>query len=162
MGMVGNLLRVSKQHLDPILRDPSLAPEFLFDGFQKDADAQHLCLDKAWHLVHFALTGEGLDSKNPLGIAVIGGTEIGDVDVGYGPAQYLTAEEAKAVAARLSQIDIGALRRAFNPKVAMEIGVYPGEVFAEDWEIIEPLVRDLRQFYSAAAEVGQFVVQWID
>ena len=162
MGMVGNLLRVSKEDLEPILRQPALAPEFLFEGFHRAADSQHLCLDKAWNLVHFALTGEGLDSKHPLGAAILGGAQIGDVDVGYGPAQYLATDEVKAIATALNQVDIDALHRTFSPKDANELGVYPSDIVAEDWEAIAPYLRQLQQFYVAAAERGQFVVLWID
>src|SRR5687767_14577361 len=44
-------------------------------------------LDKAWHGIHYLLTGTAAEGGKPLDFLVSGGREVGNVDIGYGPAR---------------------------------------------------------------------------
>jgi hypothetical protein len=57
------------------------------DEWEQGADGDELGVDKAWHGIHVLLTGTAWEGSFPLNFTVSGGKEIGDVDVGYGPAR---------------------------------------------------------------------------
>ncbi len=82
-------------------------------------------LDKAWHGIHFLLTGTAWEGDPPWCYLVTGGTDIGDVDVGYGPARGLTSAEAKQFSAALSGLSPEDLRRRFDPQKMKGEDIYP-------------------------------------
>src|SRR5262245_58137806 len=89
MSMIGNYLRLPEAELQRVLEKPEAITKLLYpeNGSNPSPDL-HLDTDKAWHITHFLLTGEAWGGAEPLANAVLGGTEIGDEDVGYGPARY--------------------------------------------------------------------------
>jgi len=82
-------------------------------------------LDKAWHGIHYLLTGTAWEGNAPLNFLVAGGREVGDIDVGYGPARVLTAAETRAAHTALAGIGDEALRARFDPTGMMESEIYP-------------------------------------
>jgi len=88
-------------------------------------------IDKAWHGIHYLLTGTAWEGKPPLNFLVSGGREVGKVDVGYGPARTLTAAETREVAAALVLLDDETLRRRFAPAEMMRLEIYP-EIWDRD------------------------------
>jgi hypothetical protein len=83
-------------------------------------------LDKAWHGIHFMLTGTAWEGEPPLNVLVQGGTVIGEVEVGYGPARGMTAVEVRAIAEALAGIDEAFMRARFDPARMMQLDIYPG------------------------------------
>ena len=83
-------------------------------------------LDKAWHGLHYLLTGTAWDGEPPLNFLVGGGEEVGDVDVGYGPARAYRAADVVKLSGALSEIDVADLRARFNPAEMMKQEIYPG------------------------------------
>ena len=59
--------------------------------------SKRICIDKAWGGLHYLLCGVMDAGRESVGLAVLGGTKIGD-DHGYGPARYLSASRVKTVA----------------------------------------------------------------
>lgn len=82
-------------------------------------------LDKAWHGIHFMLTQTAWEGEAPLNFLLHGGTEIGEIDVGYGPARGLTSAEVRTVAEALRNIDESFMRARFDPALMMELEIYP-------------------------------------
>jgi hypothetical protein len=112
-------------------------------------------LDKAWHGVHFLLTGSATEATDGVGQAILGGVEIGP-DMGYGPARYLTPDQVSAVAYELGVLKSEDLRARFDGVAMQAANVYPG-IWDED-DPDEPLVDwlvetfdEVRRFYEAAA-----------
>lgn len=83
-------------------------------------------LDKAWHGIHFLLTGTAWEGEPPLNFLMHGGTVIGEVEVGYGPARGMTAAEVKTVAGALTGIDEAFMRARFDPAQMTQLDIYPG------------------------------------
>lgn len=83
-------------------------------------------LDKAWHGIHFMLTSTAWEGEPPLNFLMQGGTVIGEVEVGYGPARGMTAAEVQAVAEALAGIDEAFIRARFDPARMMQLDIYPG------------------------------------
>jgi len=121
--------------------------------------AATLDLDKAWHGLHWVLTGSATPHAAPLSDALFGGEEIGE-DLGYGPSYLLTADRVQVVAAALATLDPDDLRRRADPQAMDRAELYPGTWDEEDVfdEMLLPSFTGLRDFYADAARAGQAVV----
>ena len=82
-------------------------------------------LDKAWHGIHYLLTKSAWEGEPPLNFLVLGGSPIGDIDVGYGPARAITSAGVQEIHAALSMISEDDLRSRFDPAEMTRLDVYP-------------------------------------
>lgn len=123
-------------------------------GVTADDIGDPLALDKAWHGLHFLLTGSATDTTLPLGAAILGGQEVGE-DLGYGPARYLSPAEVSTVADALGQLTHEDLGARFDPSAMEGEKVYPGqwsEPDNEEW-LLEAF-DDVKAYYTAARDRG--------
>ena len=129
-------------------------------GGKPEGVFSELSLDKAWHGVHYVLSGTVEPADSLLTGAVLGGTEIGDDFSGYGPARFFTSVQVAELAAALD--DPQTVRDAsdrYDPRRMTELQVYPfGWDDEDNREWIFDALRDLRAFYSEAAANGRAVV----
>ncbi|MCB1634247.1 MAG: YfbM family protein [Xanthomonadales bacterium] len=88
-------------------------------------------LDKAWHGIHFLLTGTSWSGERPFNFLVLGGAQIGSIDVGYGPARAFTPAEVQELSEVLRSIDEKELRSRFDPAKMMKLNIYP-EIWDRD------------------------------
>ncbi len=114
-----------------------------------------LSLDKAWHGVHYLLSGSTEPTETPLGQCVLGGTEVGEDFSGYGPARTFDPAQVAGVAKALAGPE--AERKAadrFDAVRMTELQIYPfgWEEDDRDWLLVS--FRDLRGFYGDAAAQG--------
>src|SRR5581483_8450775 len=86
---------------------------------------EEIDLDKAWHGIHFLLTDTDWEGDEPLCYLLTGGTEVGSVDVGYGPARALSSAQVKRFAEAVSGLTVDALRSRFDPARMMSLDIYP-------------------------------------
>jgi hypothetical protein len=118
-------------------------------------------LDKAWHGIHYLLTGSAEPNGTLASKVIMGGQNIGP-DQGYGPAQLLKPDEVKAIAQLLSQTTPDMLRRRFKPKEMTRAGVYPDIIWERDGEealrFLLNYYGELVAFYTRAAQRGQAVI----
>ena len=118
-------------------------------------------LDKSWHGIHYLLTGTAEAGDFPLGFLVCGGTQIGDVGVGYCPARAFRAREVKEVQRALSVIDDQTLRGRFDPAKMSELEIYP-DIWEregdEALEYCEENFRELIAFIDRASDMNLGVV----
>ena len=105
---------------------PQMAELVLTDGERVDTD-----LDKSWHGIHYLLTQSAWEGDEPLSFLLNGGSQVGDIDVGYGPARALTAEQVQAFHAALQPLDEIFLKGRFNPAEMMKLQIYP-EIWDRD------------------------------
>jgi len=82
-------------------------------------------LDKAWHGLHYLLTGSDWGGDPPLNFLVAGGYLVGDIDVGYGPARVFRSAEVVRIRDALRGIQPDDLRERYDPKAMMEQDIYP-------------------------------------
>ncbi|MES2524407.1 MAG: YfbM family protein [Gemmatimonadota bacterium] len=129
MGMVAMFRRLADAELSQLREDAELATEYLSDatpdGFGPYTD---LDVDKAWHAIHFLLTGTAWGGEHPFNFVVTGGTEIGE-DLGYGPAHGFTSAEVREIAAALELLPVEQFMARFNP-IALEAD----EIYPEIWD----------------------------
>jgi Domain of unknown function (DUF1877) len=128
-----------------------------------DGEGVSTDLDKAWHGIHYLLTGTAWEGVAPLNFLVAGGRSVGDIDVGYGPARVLSAAETRAAHEALTQLSDDELRGRFDPAAMTKKDIYP-EIWDRPPEEDDTLgylleyVRTLREFLAQAVEQRQGLV----
>jgi hypothetical protein len=160
MGMIAMFRRLTEADLSRLREEPELVADYLGedepDGFGPFAD---LDVDKAWHAIHFLLTGSAWEGDPPLNFIVTGGVEMGE-DLGYGPARGLNSGEVRTLAAALKTIPADALLQRFDPAALTSAEIYP-EIWDRPPEKDDPrgyvseYYDQLRSFVLDAAFEGE-------
>ena len=161
MGMIANFMQIGQAQLDALLDDPDGIDPAIHPP--EGAPPDTIDVDKAWHGIHFLLTGSPWRGAEPLVNVVLGGVEIGE-DVGYGPARYLTPDQVRDVAAALSAIPSDLLGARFDPDAMIRADIYP-EIWDEGDEARNYLLgayERLRNHYLDAARRGNAMLIFID
>jgi len=96
-----------------------------------DGEGVMVDVDKAWHGIHYLLTGSAWQGEPPLDFLVNGGREVGSEDVGYGTARVFTASETRAIAGAVDRLSDDELRSRFSPDDMMAKEIYP-EIWDRD------------------------------
>ena len=165
MSMIGNYLRLPEAELQRVLQAPASITKLLYpeDDSELPPD-RHLDTDKSWHLTHFLLTGEAWGGAEPFVNAVLGGTEIGTEDVGYGPARYLTPAQVGAVASALEGLSPNELWERFDRQQVQEAEIYPSGWEGNDTErdYILEYFSDLKDHFADAARDRDAMVLYIN
>lgn len=115
--------------------------------------------------IHFLLTGTAWEGSFPLNFIVSGGKEVGDVDVGYGPARALTSEDVRRLDAALEPLTSAELERRFDPEQMSKLQMYP-EIWGDDDDdslayLIE-YYTELRSLVRRAAERGHALLVYLN
>jgi hypothetical protein len=176
MGMVLTARRLTADEMDAALGSQEGLDRLLFP--EDDEPVAQIDVDKAWHGIHWLLTGSA-DETPPTqrraglfhrkaaptsaagaeALAVLGGEPIGE-DNGYGPARLLRPEQVASVAEALRPLTPEVLGHRVD-LVEMEAAeLYPGIWDEEDvyQEYLGPNYEVLRNFYLAAADEGAAVL----
>jgi hypothetical protein len=162
MEMIGNLRPASDAEIQHLLASPSDVTRFLYGG---DADGrERVVLNKAWHAIHFALTGSRLGGDEPLNFLVSEGTPVGEVDVGYGPARVLSSGQVQALATALEALEPEEVAARVDLRQLDEEVIYPG-----NWQHnglgVDSVVgsyRDMRELVVRLADQGLGMVLYIN
>ena len=161
MSMIGHYLRLPEAELNRFLLQPASLSELLLSRLSQPS-GDCFDIEKAWHIIHFLLTGERSNGPEPLVNAVLGGTPIGE-ELSYGPARYLTPAQVAALAAALGPISPEELLGRFDLQAVKNARIYPS-----GW-ILNDLVRDfvihhfqrLKEFFETAAGQKEAVILYI-
>jgi hypothetical protein len=161
MSMTGRYLRVSPDVVGDIQREPSTLLDVLYPEPEPEGHRSRcLDIDKTWHIIQFLLNGDAWEGNGPLFDAVLGGRQLTDEDLGYGPARFLDALEVAATARALDGISAEELWSRFEVSRVREANLY--------WSI-EPDGRNyalenyeaLRRFFVVAAHTGEAAILWL-
>ena len=107
----------------------------VYSGLQRDQTSS-VHLEKAWHGLHFLLTGSAGESGVPLGFLLEGGQEVGEDD-GYGAPRLFQPGEVQQINAALAPISDDELWGRFDPELMEAESIYPGI-----WDEGEEELRD--------------------
>jgi len=160
--MRAGLAPLSAAQLDALRADPDAVGKVVYSNDEQDRE-HAIDLDKAWHGIHWLLTGEGWGGEPPLSLAILGGTDIGP-DQGYGPARFVTPQQVGAVAVALAALTDEDLARRYDAKTMDERHIYPTVWERDGAEALGYLIHHvhvLARFYAKAAQRGDAVLQWI-
>jgi len=164
MGMVGCFAAVSPETLRELKDSPEDIEEYLYPNDGEDEPPNYIDVDKAWHGIHFMLTGSADGGEEPLSLAVLGGEEVGE-DMGYGPARLLTPQQVQAVSVALTTLGEDGFRSRFAPQKMETAGVYPDVIWVRDGqEALDYVLENYQQlvaFYADAAARGDGAVLWL-
>lgn len=107
-------------------------------------------LDKAWHGIHFLLTGEVWTGAFPKGFLIAGGRDLGGLESMRG----FTAEEARQISQVVETVSDGELRDAYAPERFLKNDIYPAlDWTSEDFEdYLLPYFQDLKAFLKMCTD----------
>lgn len=135
------------------------------DNWKPETPGADLDIDKAWHGIHFLLTGSAWGGNGPESFIVAGGMPVGDIDVGYGPARAFKSKEVHEIAELLKTIDKKSLEKGCDKKAFIENEIYPDiwdekpeDCFGYLFENFEML----KQFIIKAAEDKKALIVYIN
>jgi len=136
----------------------SAGTEALCEWLDHSEDRVSFDVDKAWHAVHFTLTGDTDSTAGLLGQVVLGGVEFGD-EVGYGPARWLPAPAVSDVASALAKLTPEEFERRVDFAALLRNDIYPSiwdrdPVAEELMEYVCGGYGRIRDGYIAAASAG--------
>jgi hypothetical protein len=138
--------------------------EAMDDALPENAQGEDLDLDKAWHGLHYLLTGTAWGGEAPLNSLLVGGEQVGDEeehDVGYGPARILLPPQVSAFSQALDTISSVEIGKRFNSKEMIELDIYPNIWGQEDEEVEEWMqgsLTELKKFLQRAVAQCQAVI----
>lgn len=161
MGMIGYYFRADEDLVNQIKRGED---ESVF--YNEDYENNILDVDKAWHAIHFVLTGESWEAPADelLANVVMGGQPINDTDMGYGPARLLEREVVKKLAKALEDWDESAFREKFHVTDMIENRVYPvmdNENEEEFFQYVWFYFMELKKFFKEAADRNEYIISYI-
>jgi hypothetical protein len=160
MSMIQNYLVVSQTQLEELYQGSKSVSTFLYGENQNS----FVDIDKAWHGIHFILTGDAFGGDKPLVNVVMGGTPISEEDVGVGPARGLSVSEVTEVAAALQAIDESEFKKRFNSEELAANDIYPDvwEDPDQDLEYLASHFSTLRETFLKAAREGKAMIVFIN
>jgi hypothetical protein len=154
-GLVGWLKRLS-----PIRVESPEEPPPRSDAVRTQA-REELDLEKAWHGLHFLLTGTAWEGDEPACYLLKGGEDFGADEIGDSVARLLRPPRVEAFAAFLSRLGRDELKARFDPSAMMQLEIYP-EVWEDEQDEELAYLLDsfdvLRAFIRTAATEGDAVV----
>ena len=160
--MIGNLRAASDAEIARLLANPGEITRFLYGSGAEDCE--RLVLNRAWHAIHYVLTGSRLGGEEPLNFLAAEGTPIGEVDVGYGPARVLNSQQVRQLASALILVDPDEVARRVDLRRFDEEEIYPGNWQGNGYDVafVQSNYRDLRDFVMRAAQQGLGLILYIN
>jgi hypothetical protein len=110
--------------------------------------ARKLSLEKAWHGLHFLLTGLASGGTGPEAFLFAGGESFGE-DLGYGPARLFHPDAVHALSTALSEISDDQLWRRYDSTRMTAEFIYPCIWDEDEAELREEYLR----YYHALKDV---------
>jgi hypothetical protein len=164
MSMMGNFRALPDEELQALFANPSRVEQLLYESLLGgESNGNELDVDKAWHGLHFLLTGSAWEGSFPLNFIVAGGEEVGD-DLGYGPARGLTSGDVRTIDAALQPLAPDELGQRFDAERMTELQIYPfGWSHDPDGEreYLLDFYSDLRAFIRRTAEQGHALLVYL-
>lgn len=123
-------------------------------------------IDKAWHGIHFLLTGTAWEGEPPYNFLIEGGEAVGDEDVGYGPARAFNASQTRTIADALDVLTRNELATRFNAERMRSLEIYP-DIWDRDPKDDDTLgycldfYDELKAFVRRAADDGLCLLVYI-
>ena len=165
MGMYGNFFRTDELTVLRLQKGKANLFELMYDENGQVRESSCLFeVDKAWHAIHFTLSGQVYESTDdPLSKVVLSPNLVNDEDVaGYGPAMLKTPKEVAQINDALGAVSQQWFAERFSLAEMLANQVYP-IMSGEDEELFFEYVYEqnfvpLKAFYEEAAKNGQYVL----
>jgi hypothetical protein len=168
MSMIGGLRRLGEADLDLLFAAPDQVIDYLYPeehpstlqlGPYADLD-----LDKAWHVLHFLMTGEAWGQTFPLGFLVAAARNWGMTRATARHARFGHGE-VNEIATALAGLDGRQLTVAIDVQALVREEIYPHFWEAGDEAQVATWILDtfekLRDFVVRAAEAREALLVWL-
>jgi len=156
--MVASFLAIDSATRQRLEQNPSLVQAYLYpeDGEWPEG----VYIDKAWHGIHYLLTGRAWGGDGPLALAVMGGKEIG-TSGDFSP-RLLSEAQVQEITTALSGIDAETFAKRFDAKAMTKADIYPDRIWERDGkdalDYVVHYFNDMVAFYREAAERGDAAI----
>jgi hypothetical protein len=153
MGMYCEVSAASHEDVGRISAEPSALVGLLQGG---TLTASRTSLEKAWHGLHYLLTGEVWEGNGPLAFLLVGGEQLGDDD--ESPLRWFSPEETDQIRQALAGVSDDKLWSRFDANQMEQLEIYPGiwdEAEADLKDEYLTYFRELMQVVDAAVQRGQ-------
>jgi hypothetical protein len=163
MGMYCDVRMLSPAEFDRLAEEPDAlfegefdddAAELTGDPSDPNASPKRISLEKAWHGLHYLLTGTAQEGSGPLAFILAGGQNLGDDSE---PIRYFAPNETSAINRAVTAVSDDNLWSRFNPQAMEAADVYPG-IWDEDEEDLKEeylmYFGQLKKLIAAAAAQG--------
>ena len=153
MGMVVYLRRASADEVARLDQEPGSIDEVLFSEGSSD---RLIDFDKAWHALHFMLTGESGVAAHPLNLLVASEEELRGADeMGFGGYWLAEPGDVHRFAASLSELSDEAIASKYDPAAMSTEHVYLSDVFEEEGaEALPYILQGLPRLRALAAKAS--------
>ncbi|MGD2183335.1 YfbM family protein [Lusitaniella coriacea] len=164
--MTGQLVALTPKQLQWLINEPSKVEDFIDSETPKNEKkpTEKINIQKAWHGIHFLLTGESYSNESPLAMTIFGGTEISK-DLEYSTMRYLTPEQVHEIATALRDVSKKDLAQGYVPSAFEENNIYPTEIWeSEGDKALEYLLHYYEltlAFYQSVSSRGDAVILYI-
>src|SRR5438093_6086389 len=134
MSMILTMAALDDSEMERLVMEPVLAFDLLLpETDDSPSDHSLVDLDKAWHGIHYLLTGTAWEGRPPLNALVLGGKRLPDPDEewGYGPPRLLPPGDVAALSRALESVSDDDLAARFDPADMSAKEIYP-EIWSRD------------------------------
>ena len=165
MSMIANLLRVTKAELEEYLNDSSLLESRIYNDESDEEDPNLIDIDQSWDGIVFLLTGKSFENNTHPLAKVLSSEQLIDEeqDLGYGPAQYVSAEQVKELHEQIATISTDELRTRFNANKMKEANVFP-DVW-ENPDTVDYLIEyfeTIKEVYALAHKNDEAIITFMN
>jgi hypothetical protein len=166
MSIICNLLTLNNAQIQELHQYPETIHALTRSQLHTEPNDTFLQLDKAWHGIHFALTGMGGEAAFPRGFIMSSGKEIGEENLGYGPARAFEADEVQEIADSILRIDKARFTVGLKDVWTNNVALYgiqedPSEA-SNEIEYCYDYFQFLQTFLKAALEQGLGMVVYMN
>ncbi|MCL1080306.1 YfbM family protein [Parashewanella spongiae] len=160
MSMNGNYLPVTEEDLNKLLDDPDLLSDFLYE----EKEEEIIEIDKAWHAIHYTLNERKWEGIEPLFNVVLGGEQISEEDIGYGPARSLLPKQVSEVSNALTKIEEKDFRAKFNSEELIKHDIYPQlwDDNIETLDYVSTFYNDVRSAFIKASDQKMAMILFLN
>lgn len=158
MGMECELWQITVSQLEELLESDE-ALDSLICGEDDAMTAKSIDIGKAWHILHFCMTGETEGEVLPLSYAIMTGIPIADNYIDG--AAYLLPDAVSDVADALSKLSENEMIRRFKDEAIGNPDVYHSQWDEDDPDEFFGYFNRLKRFYQEAVEKGNVVLRHI-
>ncbi len=165
MGIIQQYLRIDQSTLMRYLNDSKLLEDNLFST--SNSKKNLLDIGKSWDGLFYISTGEPLCNYKqitpPLQWLIFGPNILDmEQDMGYGPANYLTASQTKELFEAVNIISESSLANRFDAVEMNKKNVYPD--FWDDPEALNYLIQEFKKlkiFLQTAVAEKQAIISFL-
>ena len=158
MGMECALWQITVSRLEELLESDE-AVDSLICGEDDAIEAKSLNIGKAWHILHFCMTGETEGEVLPLSYAIMTGIPIADNYIDG--AVYLLPDDVSNVADALSKLTENEIIRRFKDEAIGNPDVYGNQWNEDDYDEFIGFFNGLKHFYQEASLIRNIILRHI-